>query len=100
MVKALFVSSTSPKSGKTALCVGLLLKFKKEGLKVGYLKPIGNPQLAADDIDKDVRTIAQILEIGPQKVNSPILINRDMYFEEIGLQTPAKILETIKSAFE
>jgi len=99
MVKALFVSSTLPKSGKTALCIGLLLKFKKEGLKVGYLKPIGNPHYAADEIDKDARTIAQILELDPAKVNSPILINKDMYFEEIGLQTPAKILQNIKSAY-
>ncbi len=99
MVKTLFISSTLPKAGKTALCVGLLLKFKKEGLKVGYLKPIGNPQLAADEIDKDARTIAQILELDPQKVSSPILINKDMYFEEIGLQTPAKILDTVKAAY-
>ncbi len=100
MVKAIYISSTLPKAGKTALCIGLLLKFKKEGLKVGYLKPIGNPHLASDEIDADVRTIAQILEVEPQKVNSPVLINKDMYFEEIGLQTPAKIIANIKASYQ
>src|SRR5271157_2946073 len=100
MVKAFYISSTQPHAGKTALCIGLLLKFKKEGMKVGYIKPIGEVRHSENEIDKDVITIAKILELEPQKIYSPVLIHLDMYWEEIELQTPENVLNTIKEAYQ
>jgi hypothetical protein len=100
MAKAFYVSSTAPHSGKTALCIGLLLKFKKEGMNVRYMKPIGEVRHSENDMDKDVITIAKILELEPQKIYSPVLVHLDMFFEEIELQTPEVLLNTIKDAYQ
>jgi hypothetical protein len=49
------VSSTELYSGKSALCIALAMKLKEKGLKVGYMKPVGNiivdvnGELADDD---------------------------------------------------
>ncbi|WXG45064.1 MAG: phosphotransacetylase family protein [Promethearchaeati archaeon SRVP18_Atabeyarchaeia-1] len=40
MAKSLYVVSSNEFSGKTAVCLGLALRFKKAGLKVSYFKPI------------------------------------------------------------
>ena len=37
----IFIGSVSPFSGKNLVCLGLGLKFKKDGYKVGYFKPVG-----------------------------------------------------------
>jgi BioD-like phosphotransacetylase family protein len=40
MAKSLYIVSANEFSGKTAICLGLALKFKELGLKVSYFKPI------------------------------------------------------------
>lgn len=40
MARTLYVSSTQVSSGKTALCAGLLRHFQRDGLQVGYMKPV------------------------------------------------------------
>ncbi|MCD6288991.1 MAG: AAA family ATPase, partial [Anaerolineae bacterium] len=37
---SLYVTSTETFSGKSAVCVGLGLRFRKDGLRVGYMKPV------------------------------------------------------------
>jgi BioD-like phosphotransacetylase family protein len=39
-MKALYVTSVEPYSGKTAVCLALGYQFQKRGLKVGYMKPV------------------------------------------------------------
>ena len=40
MAKSIYVTSTQAYSGKSALCVGLLRRFRQDGYKVGYMKPV------------------------------------------------------------
>jgi uncharacterized protein len=40
MAKNIYVTSTQAYSGKSALCVGLLRRFLRDGYKVGYMKPV------------------------------------------------------------
>jgi BioD-like phosphotransacetylase family protein len=40
MAKSLYIVSSNEFTGKTAICLGLALKFKQLGLKVSYYKPI------------------------------------------------------------
>ena len=40
MTKNIYVTSTQAYSGKSALCVGLLRRFRRDGYKVGYMKPV------------------------------------------------------------
>ena len=39
-MKALYITSIEPFSGKTAVCLALGRKFKREGYEVGYFKPL------------------------------------------------------------
>ena len=39
-MKALYITSAETFSGKSALCIGLGLRFKKVGLNAGYMKPV------------------------------------------------------------
>jgi BioD-like phosphotransacetylase family protein len=38
--KAIYVMSTDSYSGKSALCVGLMMRMRQDGFKIGYMKPI------------------------------------------------------------
>jgi BioD-like phosphotransacetylase family protein len=40
MAKSLYIVSANEFSGKTAICLGLALRFKKQGMRVSYFKPI------------------------------------------------------------
>jgi BioD-like phosphotransacetylase family protein len=40
MTKNIYVTSTQAYSGKSALCVGLLRRFQRDGYTVGYMKPV------------------------------------------------------------
>lgn len=50
----LYVASTETFSGKSALCVGLVKRFRRDGLRIGYMKPVSTRVgLAADLVDED-----------------------------------------------
>jgi uncharacterized protein len=40
MVANLYVTSAETFSGKSAICVGLGMRFRRDGLKAGYMKPV------------------------------------------------------------
>ncbi len=62
---SLYVGSTSGYSGKSLVSIGLGFKFKKDGLKVGYLKPVGILPIKVENIltDKDAWFIYRAFEL-------------------------------------
>lgn len=50
-MKSLFIMGT-PASGKTAIAVGLALKFSREGYRVAYFKPVGSSRATREE-DED-----------------------------------------------
>ncbi len=40
MSVALYVTSTETYSGKSALCIGLMRRLRKDSFQVGYFKPV------------------------------------------------------------
>ncbi len=48
-------------SGKTAVCVGLALKFREAGYKVSYFKPVGNVAGPGDRADEDALLMKELL---------------------------------------
>lgn len=61
-MKGLFVVG-SYGSGKTALCLGLALIFREQGLRVGYFKPIGVLAGVSGKEDEDVALMREVLGI-------------------------------------
>lgn len=55
-MKTLYVTSAETFSGKSALCIGLGLRFLKDGLKAGYMKPVNVKCQVKDGVpyDEDV----------------------------------------------
>ncbi|MCL6612085.1 MAG: phosphotransacetylase family protein [Peptococcaceae bacterium] len=50
-----------PGSGKTMVALGLALKFRQEGKKVSYFKPVGIPMRASGQEDEDAVLMKEIL---------------------------------------
>jgi BioD-like phosphotransacetylase family protein len=61
----LYVTSAETFSGKSALCIGLGIRFRADGFKVGYMKPVNvNSQLREGlPYDNDVVYAKQIFEM-------------------------------------
>ncbi|MCL6477460.1 MAG: phosphotransacetylase family protein [Peptococcaceae bacterium] len=52
-----------PGSGKTMVVLGLALKFKQEGKKVAYFKPVGAPLRASGQDDEDAVLMKEVLNM-------------------------------------
>ncbi len=76
----LYIGSTAPYSGKNTLCAGLGLKLSRDGLRVGYFKPVGTQAARAGDSwgDLDAIAVSQALgqEISPE-LATPVLVTQD-----------------------
>jgi hypothetical protein len=61
----LYLISGAGLSGLHTICIGLGLRFKEEGLKVGYIKPLGNRYYIEDGkpTDEDAAFMRQTLQL-------------------------------------
>lgn len=78
---SLYVGSTSGYSGKSLVTMGLGLKFKKDGLRVGYIKPVGILPIKIENIlsDKDAWFIYRALELkDPISEICPVVLTQEL----------------------
>ncbi len=61
----LYISSTAPYSGKSALCVGLGRRLQRDGFRIGYMRPVTTAKTCIGDcvIDKEAELMLQSLEL-------------------------------------
>jgi hypothetical protein len=88
----LYIGSTMPFSGKNTLCLGLGLTFKKDGLSVGYLKPVGAQAARIGDAfgDLDAMAIGQALgQDVPPELATPVLVTQD-FMHKVFSQGPCQ----------
>lgn len=77
----IFIASVSPFSGKNLICLGLGLKFKSDGYKVGYFKPVGFSPVVVDNVltDEDALFLSRVLEADtPLQSVCPVLLTDDL----------------------
>lgn len=55
-------------TGKTAVCLGIVLKARDEGRRVGYFKPVANLAGVAGREDDDVLLMQELLQSKPEDV--------------------------------
>jgi len=62
---ALYISSTAPYSGKSALCVGLGRRFQKDGYTIGYMRPVTTVKTCIGEcvVDKEAELMRQTLDL-------------------------------------
>jgi uncharacterized protein len=100
----LFFISNQPFSGKSSICVGLGRILAEEGLKVGYMKPLGTLPARVGEIitDEDAQYISGILNLkeGPEDI-CPIVLTQQC--EREGLKGPVfskGFIDKIESAYK
>src|SRR5574337_1258022 len=77
----IFIASVSPFSGKNLICLGLGLKFKRDGYKVGYFKPVGFSPVLVECIltDEDAVFLSKSLQVDePLQSICPVVITDDL----------------------
>ncbi len=92
----LYIGSTAGYSGKNLIAMSLGLRLKKDGLRVGYMKPIGAVPRKADGQpgDEDAFFVQEVLGLrqDPTLV-TPVVVTRDFtvraFTEEIGDLMPS-----------
>jgi BioD-like phosphotransacetylase family protein len=62
---ALYISSTAPFSGKSALCVGLGRRFQRDGYTIGYMRPVTTTKTCIGDrlVDKEAELMRLTLDL-------------------------------------
>jgi len=100
---SLCVLSNSRYSGKTVICLGLALKFRDEGYKVGYFKPLGWQMTHGpngEPLDEDVLLLKEALELKePLSEIVPIILG-DRFLEEISRTRPERYRQRILEAYK
>lgn len=78
--RSFFVAATGQNVGKTTTCLGLLAGLKKRYASIGFMKPVGQEHVEAQDgthVDKDVLLFQSRFELkDPIKEMSPVLFPR------------------------
>ena len=77
----IFIASVSSFSGKNLICLGLGLKFKKDGYKVGYFKPVGFSPVVVENVltDADAFFLSKTLEVNePLQSICPVVLTDDL----------------------
>ncbi|MCL4300373.1 MAG: phosphotransacetylase family protein [Anaerolineae bacterium] len=73
----LYVTSTQNFSGKSAVCLTLMDRMRKDGYRVGYLKPFSSAArvLAESSIDEDARFIKETFNLSePLELLAPVVV--------------------------
>ena len=86
-MKTLYITSAETFSGKSALCIGLGMQFRKDGLKAAYMKPVNVNSQVRDGVpfDEDVYFAKQVYGLTePVDVLAPIAL------------TPAKLEQQLR----
>jgi BioD-like phosphotransacetylase family protein len=76
-MKVLYITSTATFSGKTALCIGLGNKLRRDGFAIGYMKPVSTTtrKVAGRIVDEDAEFIRQTFDLAePLEVIAPIAL--------------------------
>ena len=86
-MKTLYVTSAEIFSGKSALCVGLGMRFREDGLKAGYMKPVNVDCQVSGGVpyDEDVTFAKQVFGMPePIELLGPVAL------------TPAKLEQQLR----
>jgi hypothetical protein len=78
---SLYVGSTSGYSGKSLVSMGVGLRLKKDGLRVGYFKPVGILPIKVENIltDKDAWFIYRAFELkDPVSEICPVVLTQEL----------------------
>lgn len=99
---SVYVASTEPFVGKSALCAALLAQFRDQGLSIGYMKPVSvtAAQTEAGALDEDAQLMRQLFDLpdDPKQI-APVLATPRVVEGVLRGDTPA-FGEEVQRAFQ
>lgn len=100
----LYIGSTTTYAGKNTMNIGLGLRFRKEGLNVGYMKPVGAIPVEMDGLlgDEDAFYVQDVLGLDQRKdIVTPVMVTQDFKIRAFNgqLGDPGQLLEKIRQAY-
>ena len=102
MTKSIYVTSTQNFSGKSAICVGLIGRFRSHGLKTGYMKPLSTSagMLGEKTTDEDAVFVKATFNLAdPVKAMAPAILNSRVIENILKGATP-DLANAVESAFK
>ena len=100
MAKGLYIGATKAHAGKNMLSIGLGMRFQKEGLNIGYMKPVGSMPTKLDEIagDEDAFFVQDVLGTDqPAELVSPVLITQDFKIRAFAGQEKNHLPEIVQA---
>jgi BioD-like phosphotransacetylase family protein len=89
MTKTIYVTSTQTFSGKSALCVVLLRRFQRDGLEIGYMKPVSTTAriFGYQTLDEDALLIKRSFGLAePLETMTPVVLTEQKIAEVLAGQ--------------
>lgn len=102
-MKAIYITSTEPHSGKSAVCLALGRKFQAKGLNIGYLKPVSTQPWRTPEgqlADEDAAFFCKMLNLEEDPTElSPVVITPSILRSRLkGIGTEDLLEKIIQSA--
>lgn len=101
--KAVYIAGVRQNEGKTTFSLGLLGELIRRGMKVGFIKPVGQQYVDVEGarIDKDSLLLTRVFEVDARLADtSPVAIDRFFTRKYIDDPHPAELRNTIFEAYE
>lgn len=101
-MKSLFILSTKPYAGKNLIAVGIGLRLKEKGIKVGYFKPVGVFPTKVGNVltDGDALFFRETLSLkDPLELSCPVVLDETL-LEEVYKNKVKGLDEKIVSSFK
>jgi BioD-like phosphotransacetylase family protein len=102
MTKSIYVTSTQHFSGKSALCVGLLRRFRHDGLAVGYMKPVSTTARIVGErvIEEDTQFIKSTFDLSDSLDTMVPVILTDKRLAEVLAGDEQDFAAVVQSAYD
>jgi BioD-like phosphotransacetylase family protein len=101
-MKTLYIVSTESFSGKTSLCYGIAMRMKRDGLRVGYFKPLVffGRRIEGRVVSEDAPFMRAALGLAEEDdLLAPVVLD-PLAIENAAAGKPADYAERIDDAFE
>jgi len=102
MTTNIYVTSTQTFSGKSALCVGLLSRFQRDGLIVGYMKPVSTTARIVGEqvMDEDAHFVKYTFGLADSLESMAPVILTDQQVATVLAGNGKNLNQRVQSAYE
>lgn len=100
-MKSLYITSVIRYSGKTATCLALGKRFQRDGLRVGYLKPLSlQPWRVEGKIaDEDATFVKEVLGLAAEPWElSPVVLTPEFFRKHLQSRAGNELMEKVEAA--